>query len=124
MPVPLRGQRVAPELLVVGVVVPPVEPAAVVLVLPDWPLSPEKPALPPAFVGLPAPLPVAGIDDELPVALDVLLPEEVSFMPVELHAARDKASRPPSNTLWLVRMMFSMDGMVWPDYGSELFRAP
>ena len=105
----------------VGVVAPPVEPAAVVLVLPDWPPWPEKPVLPPALSWLPAPELVAGIDELLPVALDMPLlePELVSlFMPVELQAARERASRPPSNTLWVVRMMFSMDGMC-PDYGSE-----
>ena len=108
----VSAQRVAPELLVVGVVVPPVEPAAVVLVLPDWPPWPEKPVLPPALSWLPAPELVAGIDELLPVALDMPLLELVSLVvPVELQAARDRASRPPSNTLWVGRMMFSMDGI-------------
>jgi hypothetical protein len=36
---------------------------------------------------------------------DVLLPELLSFMPVELHAERASANRPPINTVWYVCFM-------------------
>jgi hypothetical protein len=89
-------------------------PVGVELEVPDAPL-PDVPMVPDSEVPVelePELLDIAP-DEELPVALLLV---SVELVPVELHAARDMAIRPPIRRAWYV-FMFTPVVKVTPSWG-------